>query len=159
MTRNLYFSIPFYFEEDTIQLPCHGDYAYWLSLLNRFITRADRVEIHCWDGEEASLDDLFAHCANEPYEVIREPHMTRVQITLSPAFTNYLRTSSINEANHLKWFSLSLSREGSLLFSSEHWGTEFFIPHVREDDAEMIQREMPPDSIFHFHEPVSTEGD
>ncbi|WP_040285050.1 hypothetical protein [Sporosarcina koreensis] len=154
MAQHLTFEVPSCFEDDSIQLPCDGDYPYWLQLLDRYISRADRVEIHCWDGEEAALNDLFAQCSENDYEVIRELQMTRVCLGLSPSLVEYLQTSSIDEQNRMKWFALWLFQGDTCLFCSDHWGVESYIPNVEMPDVEAIQQILPADTNFHLYEAV-----
>ncbi|WP_051556544.1 hypothetical protein [Alkalihalobacterium bogoriense] len=141
----IYFSISI-FENSPHCIPTDFDYRYWLKLMNRFITRADTIEIHCWEEEKEVIEELKQRY-DEFHEIPNSLSLVYFGGEMTDKKKEYLVTDFVNKHRQLKWFSIFLYKKGSCIFSSEHWGTEFFGNEMTAADVEFIKTVLPEESI------------
>ncbi|WP_223642526.1 hypothetical protein [Planococcus sp. 4-30] len=132
---------------ETERIPAIGNYEYWLLLMEYFLAKSDLFEIHCFDEEAAIIEELNSNLPGL-FEVDKKQGMTIFSGLLTLENAEYLMTRHVSAEKKLKWFSVFLSRGEQHIFSSEHWGTEFFVPDVTEDDLLFIKHVAPDDTHF-----------
>lgn len=133
------------------RIPASRNYEYWLLLMEYFFAKSDTVEIHCWNEEAAPIAELTSTLLG-PFELTKEHNMTVFIGRLTIETAEFLLTHPISEYGRLSWFSVFLSKGEQHVFSSEHWGTEFFVPDVTEEDLVFIKHVAPDDTIFNEYE-------
>lgn len=123
------------------------DYSFWIPLMELFLDEADEFEVHCWEDEQAAVDewlDSFPHLACR-----KEGQVLIVSSIFLLEAKNFIRTHYLNEESELKWFSVFLSKSGNELFSSEHYGTEFVGIDLSKEMEILLKRIMPKETSFH----------
>ncbi|ANU14841.1 hypothetical protein B481_3526 [Planococcus halocryophilus Or1] len=133
------------------RIPAIGNYDYWLLLMEYFIAKSDSFEIHCWNEEVVAIEE-FTSSVPGLFEITEKEGMTIFTGLLTVEIAEFLITRPINREKRLAWFSVFLSNGEQHVFSSEHWGTEFFVPDVTEEDLLFIQHVAPDDSLFNEYE-------
>ncbi|MGK7379775.1 hypothetical protein ACSFXN_18315 [Planococcus sp. 1R117A] len=139
-TYNMHFEITTFIESNN-GINFATDYSFWIPLIDYFLVEADAFEIHCWEDEQATVDEILnalndAACRKEGSVLI-------VGGELTDRAKNFLLSHPMNATGHLKWFSVFLHRKGNLLFSSEHYGTEFVGIGLDKSQREFFQKALP----------------
>ncbi|MEK3857438.1 hypothetical protein [Cytobacillus sp. FSL H8-0458] len=148
MEYNLAVNIPSYTNIDsTFPKPVNENYNYWLALIEHFLTISDTIEIHCWNEETDTIDEINS-LYKEEFEVGIEENLTIFKGTISKLLIDYLLNKSINNNGDLKWFTLNLERLRLPVFHSGHWGTELFIPNITKEDITFIKSVTPKETNF-----------
>lgn len=129
------------------RIPASGNYNYWLLLMEYFLAKSDTFEIHCWNEEVASIDELTSKLPGL-FEITKESQMTIFMGLLTVEIAEFLLTHHVGKDGTLAWFSVFLSNGEQHIFSSEHWGTEFFVPDVTEEDLVFIKHVAPDETNF-----------
>lgn len=146
MQFNLVVNIPSFSEEySTIQKPVDEDYNYWIVLVKHFLDKADTIEIHCWNEEIETINEMNS-IKSERFEIIKEDNIIIFKASTSKSLNEYLLKESVNDGGVLKWVTLNLEKLNVPLFHSGHWGTELFIPGITQEDIDLIQTIIPIDS-------------
>lgn len=124
-----------------------ADYSFWIPLIDYFLEDADVFEIHCWEDEQAAVDEII----NELPEVFsrKEGHSLIVSGDLTNEAKKFIRSHPLNKEGQLKWFSVFLSKKGKELFSSEHYGTEFIGFSLNQRQRDFFQQALPKETIIH----------
>lgn len=122
---------------------------YWVPLMNYFLAQSDNIEIHCWSEEEVVVEETKSILKGS-FEIILENNLTIFKGNVAPDLVNHLLwCNNVNVEGKIKWFSIFLSKNATAIFSSEHWGTEFFATNVDEKDIAFIKSVMPKETNFH----------
>lgn len=100
-----------------------ADYSFWVPLIDYFLVEADAFEIHCWEDELETIEEILQELDGATCR--KEGKVFIVGGELDDKAKAFLRSRPFNEAGQLKWFSVFLDQGGLELFSSEHYGTEF----------------------------------
>ncbi|TWT08060.1 hypothetical protein FQV26_09690 [Planococcus sp. CPCC 101016] len=149
MKYKLHFTIPIFTEDlDTFPIPENENYDYWVPLLSYFIEQSNIIEIHCWNDEKDVIKEttlLF----KDSFKIVNGRDITVIKASNTDYLSNYLLYENIKTNGKLKWFSIFLSKNETPLLHSEHWGTEFFAPNLREEDIVYIKSVTPADTDFH----------
>lgn len=148
MNYKYYFSVPSYFTNEGIQVPCVENLNYWTQIMEYFLDQSDSIEIHCWDEEITVIEELI-NVSGDAMEIKQNGQLTVFNIKTTSSFNQFLLQNYIDKNGRVKWFSIFLSFEETTVFHSEHWGTEFFAPCVSEIEIDFIQSVMPIDTNFH----------
>lgn len=144
--NNLVINIHSYTDNDSsIQKPVNKNYKYWFALMEYFLNTADAIEIHCWNEEIETINEMNS-IKSERFEIIKEENLTIFKAPTSKSLNEYLLKESVNDESVLKWFTFNLEKLNVPLFHSGHWGTELFIPGITQEDIDMIQIIIPIDS-------------
>lgn len=120
---------------------------YWVPLMNYFLSRSYTIEIHCWNEEEAIIEETKSLLKGS-FETTTENNLTIFKGNKEPDVVKHLLSANVNMEGKIKWFSIFLSNNSTTIFHSEHWGMEFFAPHVNEKDIAFIKSVMPIDTNF-----------
>jgi hypothetical protein len=115
-------------------------------MIKFFFEKADFIEVHCWNEEKEIIEEILTEIEDAfPIKDIQSfDNMTIFKGALTSRVKNFiLSTSTLSENGQLKWFSIFLRHNGTLCFSSEHWGTEFFVPNVSHEEIIFIKSVMP----------------
>lgn len=148
MVFQLFFNIPNYTEEhSSFPIPISGDYSYWFSLLSFFLAKANKIEIHCWNEESETIDELKC-IQKESFEIDFEEHMTIFKGRKTEVLGSYLLNHHLNKSGNLKWFTVNLNQDFKHVFHSGHWGTEFFVPAASEKEIAFIKDVTPNETGF-----------
>ncbi len=131
------------------RIPAIGNYDYWLLLMEYFLAKSDMFEIHCFNEETEAIEELTSSLPGL-FDVNEKEEMTIFSGLLTLEIAQFLMNHHVSEKKKLKWFSVFLSRGEQHIFSSEHWGTEFFVPDVTEEDLLFIKHVAPYNT--HFNE-------
>lgn len=129
------------------RIPAIGNYEYWLLLMEYFLAKSDLFEIHCFDEETAAIEELSSDLPGL-FDIDRKQGMTIFSGLLTLEIAEYLMSRHVSAKGKLKWFSVFLSRGEQHIFSSEHWGTEFFVPDITDEDLLFIKHVAPDDTLF-----------
>lgn len=129
------------------RIPASGNYDYWLLLMEYFLAKSDVFEIHCWNEEAANIDELTANLPGL-FEITKKSQLTIFVGILTVEIAEFLLTHHVGKDGRLAWFSVFLSNGEQHIFSSEHWGTEFFVPDVTEEDLVFIKHVAPDETNF-----------
>lgn len=129
------------------RVPAGGNYDYWLLLMEYFLAKSDLFEIHCFNEETETIEELTSSLPGL-FDINVKQGMTIFSGLLTLDIAEFLITHHVNRKKKLKWFSVFLSREEQHVFSSEHWGTEFFVPDITEEDLVFIKHVTPEDARF-----------
>lgn len=136
-------------ELESYRIPATGNYEYWLLLMEYFLAKSDTVEIHCFNEEKEEIEELRSGLPGV-FDASEKQGMTIFSSFLTPEITEFLLHRHVSKTSKLKWFSVFLSKGEQHIFSSEHWGTEFFVPDIAEEDLLFIKH-VAPDGT-HFNE-------
>lgn len=114
---------------------------YWIPLMKYFFDQSDNIEIHCWSVERALIEEMKSR-VKKSYEISTENEMTIFKGNKTVEMVDYLFTN-LNRNSDIKWFSIFLRKDKTLIFSSEHNGKEYFAGMVNEKDIKYIESLMP----------------
>jgi len=149
MKYKLHFTIPTFTEDlDTFPTPESENYDFWVPLINYFIKQSNIIEIHCWNEEKDVIEEttlLF----EDSFKIVNGRDITVIKGRKIDYMSNYLIYENLKTNGRLKWFSIFLSNNNTPIFHSEHWGTEFFAPNLREENIVYIKSIMPTGTDFH----------
>jgi hypothetical protein len=149
MQKNLAFNISTYTCGDsTFPKPSIENYNYWVSLFNYYLKKADIFEIHCWNEEIETIEELDSL----NLEIVNEENITIFKGKKTSVLTNTLLNNYLNKFGEFKWFTVNLDNGMDLVMHSSHWGTEFLIPYATEKDIQFIKSVVPPETSFYQHE-------
>lgn len=98
-TYNMHFEITTYRESDN-GMHYAEDYSFWPTLIEHFLSGMDAFEIHCWEDEQAVVDEILHElsgvaCRKEGKVLIEKGELT-------DKAKNFLLTNSLNGAGQLK---------------------------------------------------------
>ncbi|MGM9926513.1 MAG: hypothetical protein ACI35P_01050 [Bacillus sp. (in: firmicutes)] len=149
MEHHLAFHIATYTEDDsTFPKPLNGNYNYWTALIKYYLSKADTVDIHCWNEEVETIEEI-ALLHKQTMNITYEENMTIFQGNVTSSLKEYLLYSNLNICGGLKWFAVHLDKGKESVFQSGHWGTEFFVPNVLEEEIAVIKKIVPDETEFH----------
>lgn len=147
--RNLSFFIPIYTEDSSIiAKPVKGNYDYWIPLLEYFLKKSNFIEIHCWNEEMEIIEQIKSLHKNE-LEVNQKENITIFKGRKSSILSDYLLNNYQNKIGEFKWFTVNLENGTEHVFHSGHWGTEFFVPNVMEEEIAFIKGITPIETSFY----------
>lgn len=141
-TYNMHFEITTYSDSDN-GMHYAEDYSFWNPLIEYFLSGMDAFEIHCWKDEQAVVEEITRELIGVACR--KEGKVLIVKGELTDKAKNFLLTNPLNAAGQLKWFSVFLYRKGTVLFSSEHYGTEFTGSGLNVAQKEFFIRTLPED--------------
>lgn len=141
-TYNMHFEITTYSDSDN-GMHYAEDYSFWSPLIEHFLTGMDAFEIHCWEDEQAVVDEIIHELSG--IDCRKEGKVLIVKGELTDKAKNFFLINPLNDAGQLKWFSVFLLCKGNILFSSEHYGTEFTGSGLNVDQKEFFKRTLPDD--------------
>lgn len=147
MNYRLYFAVPTFSLDESDYFPMTDNYYYWIPLMEYFLKGSDTIEIHSWYDEKQAIEEII-YLSNLT-EIPMKQKLTRYKGNLTPKIIEYILRNNVTTNGRLKWFSIFLSKDGQSIFSSEHWGTEFFAHFVNINDISFIKSVMPKDTNFH----------
>ncbi|MGO1059231.1 hypothetical protein ACTL32_08900 [Planococcus sp. FY231025] len=129
------------FAEASSGIHIAADYSFWVPLIRYFLNEADEFEIHCWEDEEAAVEEILvvvkdAACRKEGKVLI-------VSGVLKEEAKNFIVSQALDESGNLKWFSVFLSQNGKSRFSSEHYGTEFTGTGLKQQQRDFFEGALP----------------
>ncbi|QHJ70962.1 hypothetical protein [Planococcus halotolerans] len=142
LTYNMHFEITTY-SDSVSGMHYAEDYSFWNPLIEYFLSGMDAFEIHCWEDEQAVVDEIINELSSA--ECRKEGKVIIVKGELTDKAKNFLLANPLNDAGQLKWFSVFLHRNGNILFSSEHYGTEFTGSGLNVEQKEFVIRTLPED--------------
>ncbi|KQL33691.1 hypothetical protein [Psychrobacillus sp. FJAT-21963] len=148
MNYRLYFAVPTFTFDENDSFPMTDNYVYWIPLMEYFLKGSDTIEIHSWYDEKHVIEEII-YLSNLT-EIPTEHKLTCYKGKLNPIIVEHILRNNVTTNGRLKWFSIFLSKEGQSIFSSEHWGTEFFAHAVNKNDISFIKSIMPNDTNFHI---------
>lgn len=150
LKTQLQFELTEFIDGDGVErIPAIGNYDYWLLLMEYFLAKSDTFEIHCFNEEAGVIEELTTSLPGL-FDIDDKQGMTIFSGLLTLEIAEYLMSCHVSEKKKLKWFSIFLSKGEQHIFSSEHWGTEFFVPDITEKDLLFIKHVAPDDT--HFNE-------
>lgn len=149
MKNNLSFEIPIYTVANSVlPKPISGNYDYWLPLLSIFLEKADSVEIHCWNEEANTIEEISSLFSNA-LTIRFDGDVSIFKGTKTSTLTDYIQKHHMNKKGEFKWFTVNLLKELTLMFHSGHWGTEFFVPAVSHKEIAFIKSVSPTGTNFY----------
>ncbi|GEM_PF-6590403 len=151
LQKNIIIYIPVYTEENSsFPKPVIGIYNYWLHVVDYYLRKSDCVEIHCWNEETTTIEEIKSQFYPE-IEIRKEGNLTIFYGKKTAAFVHYLCNRYTNKARELKWFTVNLLKEEGIVFHSSHWGTEIFVPNVIEKEISFIKSVSPKDAQMEIY--------
>ena len=152
MQNHIIFTIPSYLDYK-LESPIleRENYDYWAALFEYFLAKTDTIEIHCWNDENDTIEEIKSLIL-EKNEIRKEGELTIFQASNTPAFAEYLLKNNLNEQREIKWFTVNVNKDNVLVFHSGHWGTEFYVPNVMEDDLLYIKKVTPDETDTHHYQ-------
>ena len=152
MSYKLYINLATYTENhSSFPKPEANHYDYWIPLIGFFIDKSDRIEIHCWNSEMEIIQEMkLFH--GETLEMVVEENLTIFYGNITSTIRDYLLYSYISKNGRFKWFTVRFKDGLFPVLSSEHWGTEFFVPSVTEKEIEYIKSITPKGTIYHTYQ-------
>lgn len=149
MQFNLAFNIPNYTDDkSTFPKPLIGNYDYWTALFEHFLTSSDTIEIHCWNEEIETIEEIKALYKGE-LETVKGENLTIFRWRKNSLLSDYLLNNYTNKIGEFKWFTVNLDKDLVSAFHSGHWGTEFFVPNALKSDVALIKSVIPDETSFH----------
>ncbi|SFB06741.1 MULTISPECIES: hypothetical protein [unclassified Bacillus (in: firmicutes)] len=149
MLFQLVFHIPNYTKDhSSFPMPIGGGYSYWFPLLSFFLDKANTLEIHCWNEEIETIEEMQT-LYKESFEIVAEENLTIFKAVKSDELKSYLLNNHLNDDGKLKWFTVNLDKGLTQVFHSGHWGTEFFVPTASEEDITFIESVTPIGTQMH----------
>ncbi|MGN8842420.1 hypothetical protein ACTNDN_06280 [Niallia sp. HCP3S3_B10] len=146
MQKHIIVNIPFYTEgNSSFPKPVLGNDDYWLQTVDYFLRKSDCFEIHCWNEEAITIEELKSTFYPD-IEIQKEDNLTIFHGKKTAAFVHYLSNSYTNKARELKWFTVNLLMGERMVFHSSHWGTEIYVPHATEKEVAYIKSVCPKDA-------------
>lgn len=131
-------TLGFYFENCRLKgssKPSLGDYSWWLVAVRHISAHATSFEIRCWPDEPEAIETgrrFGTQVENtETQELVFKGQMTEEFQRL--LFTRYLCSDC------LQWFTLNLYRGETMLFSSEHYGSEMYLHNLTEEQLPRLR--------------------
>ncbi|PEJ54365.1 MULTISPECIES: hypothetical protein [unclassified Bacillus (in: firmicutes)] len=147
MQKNLVFHIPTYTDDhSTFPKPVNEEYDYWTPLIKYFLLKSDTIEIHCWNEEIDTFEEIKKL---NSFEIYKEDRITILKGMKNSILSMYLSKHHINNIGEFKWFTVNLNKGIVPVFHSGHWGTEFVVTNASEKDIELIKSIIPAKTSFH----------
>ncbi|WP_088015045.1 hypothetical protein [Gottfriedia acidiceleris] len=147
MQNNLVFHIPTYTDDDsTFPKPVNENYDYWDQLIKYFLQKSDTIEVHCWNEEIDTIEEIKKL---NSFEIYKEDNITVFKGMKNSILSMYLSKHHINNIGEFKWFTVNLKKGMVPVFHSGHWGTEFVVPNAIDEDIELIKSIIPAETSFH----------
>ncbi|WHY85923.1 hypothetical protein QNH39_25665 [Neobacillus novalis] len=148
MENNLVFNIPSYTDDNSaFPKPVHRNYDYWVPLINHFLAKSDTIEIHCWNEEIDTIEEIKSlHIGT--FEMFKEENITIFKGKKTSTLSDYLMNNNMNIFGEFKWFTVNFDKGMVPVFHSGHWGTEFFVPNAMEKDIAIIKSVTPTETSF-----------
>lgn len=148
---NIAIHIPTYTRDhDTFPIPLQHDYGYWVSLVENFLAKSNAIEIHCWHEENEIIEEI-ASLFPQAFQMSKEENLTIFKGNTTSLLAEYLLHYFKSANGNFKWFTVNLINDNETRFHSGHWGTEFFIPNVLEEEVRWIKGIVPDDtSLLQF---------
>lgn len=145
-TKNIHMGIT-EFVESSNGFNMAPDYSFWVPVINCFLNEAENFEIHCWEDEQAAVDEILNGLPHMSCR--KEGKVLIVSGSLTVEAKNFIRSHAMDEEGQLKWFSVFLSNPGKELFSSEHYGTEFVGNDLDQKTRNTLHQMMPKETSFY----------
>jgi hypothetical protein len=143
---NLTINIPNYSDADSsFPKPINESYYYWIAIIEHFLTEADTIEIHCWNEEKESINEITSLYKGK-CEMFKKEHLTIFNCPKSNLLIDYLLNNSLRNNGELKWFTLNLDKMRLPVLHSGHWGTELVITNINKEDIAFIKSVTPRDT-------------
>ena len=122
------------------------DLEFWAPLLHEVLPLFTEVEVHCWVDEKEAIRLIkpFAHT------IRTENSMVIFTMPLIERLRDLLLKSAINDRDSIHWFSLFFKKNGSVVYSVEHHGSELHFYQISKEEYIHIQSFFPRESIFHY---------
>lgn len=127
--------------------PVNENYDYWVPLLNYFLAKSDTIEVHCWNEETESIEEINS-LHKEEIETVKKENLTIFKGKNKAALSDFLLYNTMNKNGEFKWFTVNLNKDLVSVFHSGHWATEFFVPNVTEKDIGFIKGIIPAETDF-----------
>ncbi|MDJ0331368.1 hypothetical protein [Planococcus sp. S3-L1] len=138
-------------DPEFMRIPATENYDYWLLLMEYFLAKSDTFEIHCFTEEVTAIREITSDLMGL-FESKEKQGMTIFTGFLTADIMKFLLTRHLIDQKRLAWFSVFLISGDQLVFTSEHWGTEFFVPDVTEEDLLFIKHVAPDETTFDHYE-------
>ncbi len=151
MVYQMAFHITEHIDLEGESFPLQESYTYWTTLMEHYLKQADTVEIHCWNEETEVIEETRSQF-RDSFIISREGGLTRFEGSVTAEVADHLLHNHLHKGGRLKWFTIFLSKAGEAIFHSEHWGTEFFTPHVTQQEIEFIKSVMPEETSYNQYE-------
>ena len=123
------------------------EFDFWRILVTNFLEDADSIRIDCWNEEQNIIIEI-AHLSYDIDNATNEK-MTILRFNKNEKVIEEIVDNAFNENRKLKWFSLFLERNGEIIFSSEHYGSEFSITGISKEELKWVRYVVP--KSFNFH--------
>lgn len=112
------------------------DYSWWSSLIKQICKEANYFEIRCWTGEAPAIDT--GNRFGNPVENSTTSELV-FQGRITDEFQKEITTNYLTADNYLKWFTLIIYRDETMLFLSEHYGSEAHLLNVASEKISCIK--------------------
>ncbi|NLX77145.1 MAG: hypothetical protein GXZ01_07235 [Clostridiaceae bacterium] len=126
-----------------------ADYDFWEPLVTYFIRKCTHFRIDCWIGETTAIERAKVHGENLDLGV---NNMKAFTGEITDQFISELIHDPFDDEGKIKWFSIFLIKDDRILFSSEHYGSEFSASDLDEEDVEFVRSVMPVDFYLHVYD-------
>jgi len=175
--RQVYFAIT-RFKEVAPGVLVPLSYDYWKKLMLYFALRSTVFRVDCWSTEEKAISAVkpFAshvHMQNmEGQELVlsaskelinslpgwtdsksanpSDSDMVLLSGEMTNQFVDALIYDCFDRCGQVRWFSVFFMDNGKIVFSAEHYGTEFHAADVDDHDIAFIRSVLPEGAILHI---------
>lgn len=121
-------------------------YTFWEPLLSYFINRCTDFRIECWMDEKAAIARAVAFGMDCNINI---DNMKAFTGNVTEEFIFELMHNPFDEEGKIKWFSIFLMDADEYVISAEHYGSEFAVYCLNQEDVEYIRSILSKDFIFH----------
>lgn len=173
--RQAHFGITKFKEVSGVMVPL--SYHHWKLLILYFALRSTAFRVDCWSTEIDAINSIkpFANrmdmqnnenqdlvlCISEaligslPWTISENVNpgdsgKALLSGEITKKFINALINDCFDRYGRVKWFSIFFMDNGKIVFSAEHYGTEFHAADIDDNDIAFIRSILPGDAIFHI---------
>lgn len=133
------------------------DYLWWVSIVPKVCESADNFEIRCWSYEEEAI-----RTGQKYGKAVKNTESAEVVFKgkITSEFVNEITSNYLDSQNSLKWFTIIFYMDTTMLFASEHYGSEPYLFQLSKEDLQELKKWVKQYSCIlglHIYENISKE--
>lgn len=120
----------------------------WRKTTKYLIKRCRYVEFSCWHTDKESIEEIIRIMPN--YDKKRELNQIDLKGEITEDVKELITENFFDEKGNIKWFYISLfvnEERGSQIFHSNHYGRNYIIDELDEEDIKYIKSIINEDEI------------
>jgi len=135
--------------------PIANNYDFWQPLVLHFLPYSDSLRIDCWIDDEYAINKILPHAKKIDRD--STPYMINFWIDITDQVIEDIILHPFDAEHKIAWFSLSFEKENNPIFSSAHYGTEFWASAVDKETLAFIQSSITEDFYIHTWDVTNTD--